>query len=112
MSRPLRAALAATLLGLTTLSSFAADAATPRVDARQARQERRIDQGIASGEITKKEAARLETQQARIDAAEDRAKADGKVSAKERARLEARQDRASRNIRHQKHDAQDKPRAQ
>lgn len=112
MSRPLRAALAATLLGLTTLSSFAADTATPRVDARQARQERRIDQGIASGELTKKEAARLEAQQARIDAAENRAKADGKVTAKERAQLEARQDRASRQIRHQKHDAQDKPRAQ
>jgi hypothetical protein len=107
MSRPLRAALAATLLSLTTLSSFAAgEPATTRVDARQARQEHRIDQGIASGELTKKEAARLNAQQARIDTAENRAQADGKVSAKERARLEARQDRASRQIRHQKHDAQ------
>ena len=32
--------------------------------------------------------------------------ADGKVTAKERGRLHRMQDRASRNIHHQKHDAQ------
>ena len=35
-------------------------AATPRLDQRQANQEKRIEQGVASGQLTEKEAARME----------------------------------------------------
>lgn len=103
------AALAA--VAVTTLaagSAFAANGATPGVDQRQANQERRIDQGIASGELTKREARRLDAQQDRIDRAENRAKADGQVTKAERARLAQRQQNASRDIARQKHDAQER----
>jgi hypothetical protein len=85
-----------------------AQANTPGIDQRQANQEQRIDQGIASGQLTEREAARLDRQQDRIDNMENKAKADGVVSKKERARLHNAQDRASRNIARQKHDAQGK----
>ncbi len=48
----------------------------------------------------------MQNQQARIAASEAQAKSDGKVTAKERARLNHQQNKASRNIRHNKHDAQ------
>lgn len=85
-----------------------ADPATPRVDQRQAHQERRIGQGVASGELTEREARRLQRQQGVIAKAEDHAKADGSVSRDERRRLHHMQDHASRAIYRQKHDAQRK----
>jgi hypothetical protein len=81
-------------------------AATPGVDQRQANQEKRIDQGIASGQLTKRETRRLEREQGAINRAEDKAKADGVVTAQERHRLHHAQNKASRDIRRQKHDAQ------
>ncbi|MFO0775051.1 MAG: hypothetical protein U0172_10360 [Nitrospiraceae bacterium] len=99
--------LSLTLSGLVLSSSFAfAQANTPVIDQRQANQEQRIDQGIASGQLNQREARRLDKQQDHIDNMENRAKADGKVTKRERARLHAAQDRASRNIHKQKHDAQ------
>lgn len=84
-------------------------AATPGIDQRQTNQEKRIDQGIASGQLTKPEERRLERQQDRIDRAENRAKADGVVTKQERQRLHAAQDAASHRIAKQKHDRQHKP---
>jgi hypothetical protein len=103
--------LAIALLLAVTGAAFAQAApadptATPRIDQREARQQKRIDQGVASGQLTPKETARLEAQQGRIQAAEVKAKSDGVVTAKERASLTKRQNKASRNIRRQKHDAQ------
>ena len=81
---------------------------TPVIDARQENQDDRIDQGEASGELTRREAARLEAQQERIEDKEDRAKADGVVTRRERASLKRSENRASRNIAKQKHDRQDR----
>lgn len=80
--------------------------ATPRIDKREAVQQKRIAQGVNSGQLTGHEAARLEKEQGHIQAAEARAKSDGKVTARERRHLTRMQDRASRDIRRQKHDAQ------
>ena len=81
---------------------------TPVIDARQDNQDDRIDQGEASGELTKREANRLEAQQERIEDKEDRANADGVVTKRERASLKRSENRASRNIAKQKHDGQDR----
>lgn len=97
-------ALGATL-AIASFGAFA-QAATPGIDQRQANQEKRIDQGIASGELNKRETKRLEKEQVVINKAEDKAKADGTVTKKERVRLHKMQNHASRDIRHQKHDAQ------
>jgi hypothetical protein len=83
-----------------------AQANTPGVDQRQANQERRIDQGVASGSLTQREANRLERGQERVDRMENRAKSDGVVTARERARLHQAQDVQSRRIYTQKHDRQ------
>lgn len=94
------------VLMLTTLAANAGNQ-TPRADAREARQDARIVQGVASGELTTREAVKLEARQAHIENVEDRAKADGKVTAAERIKLERKQDRSSRAIHRQKHDGQD-----
>lgn len=83
-----------------------AQTATPGVDARQERQQQRIDQGAASGELNQREAGRLERQQDRIQGVEDKAKADGVVTNQERRQLNRAQNRASRHIAKEKHDRQ------
>jgi hypothetical protein len=92
---------------ITLLPALAfAQANTPRVDQRQANQERRIEQGLASGSLTQREANRLEHGQQRIDRLEQRAKADGVVTRQERARLHHAQEVQGRRIAMQKHDRQ------
>ena len=81
-------------------------AATPGVDQRQVNQQQRIDQGVASGQLTGKEAAKLEKGQAQVEKKEAKAKADGKVTAKEREKLKKAQDKQSKKINQQKHDKQ------
>ncbi len=102
--------LAAATLAFAAAGAFAqaasAPAAMPRIDQRQANQEKRIDQGIATGELNKRETRRLQKEQNVIDRAENKAKADGTVTQAERRRLHKMQNHASRDIRHQKHDAQ------
>jgi opacity protein-like surface antigen len=85
-----------------------AEAETPVIDQRQANQEKRIDQGIASGQLNEREANRLNKQQEHINKIEDKAKADGVVTKGERARIDHAQDRASRHIAREKHDRQGK----
>lgn len=86
----------------------ASQTATPRVDARQANQEARIQQGVQSGALTNKEAAKLEKGQDKVQAMENKAKADGKVTPRERARLAKEQNKQSKKIAKQKHDKQRK----
>jgi hypothetical protein len=80
--------------------------ATPRIDARQANQEKRIQQGVASGQLTPREASRLEKGEARIEKAEARAKADGVVTGQERKHLLNMENRESQAIYKEKHDKQ------
>ena len=96
--------ISALLSGL--LLAGAASAATPNIDARQANQRARINQGVASGELTHREAARLRAQQAHIRRDERVAKSDGVVTRRERARLQNELNQADRNIAQQKHDWQ------
>lgn len=116
-SRSTTRLLAHGLVALAALGAFTAQAQTvtlgehqaARVDNRQDRQDTRIDQGVASGELTRPEQARMEVQQARIGRMENRIEADGKVTGKEALRLERKQDQASRSIARNKHDRQDRP---
>lgn len=99
-------------LGLASAAAFAQAASaptTPRVDQRQANQEKRIEQGVASGQLTARETLRLEREQKRIAVAEQKAKADGTVTPAERKKIHVMQDQASRDIHRQKHDRQHKP---
>jgi uncharacterized membrane protein YebE (DUF533 family) len=96
----------AAALAVLALPAFAQTASTPRIDQRQANQEKRIEAGEKSGQLNQREAARLEKGQARVQKMEDKAVADGKVTARERARIEKAQNRESRRIYREKHDKQ------
>ena len=98
--------IAAALTVMATVPAFAQSNETPRIDAREARQQQRIDQGVASGELTPRETARLERGQAHVQTMEANAKADGVVTPQERGRITHAQNVQSRRIHRQKHDAQ------
>ena len=75
------------------------------VDQRHARQGARIEQGVASGRLTRGEAARDYRQQNRIAVDEYRMRANhgGHLTAAERGRLQYRENRASNRIYRTKH---------
>ena len=99
-------ALLVSLIAAAAAVPVYAQTDTPKVDARQERQQQRIDQGVASGELNQREAARLEQEQGRIATHEEKAKADGVVTKEERRKLNREQNRASRHIAKEKHDRQ------
>ena len=78
------------------------------IDKREYREQKRINQGIRSGELTRREAGRLEAGLAKIKTDERFAKADGNLSYRERERLNRELNRESRAIHRQKHDGQDR----
>jgi hypothetical protein len=97
--------LAATLLVASTTVASAHDYGygTSGIDARRAWEQRRINYGLRSGQLTWREYRYLEREQARIGRDERRAKADGYVSPSERYRLNRELDQASRDIHRLKH---------
>ena len=97
--------LTVAVLGALSLPAFAQYPAAPQIDQRQDRQERRIEQGVRSGELTPREAARLERGQARIRQMERQALADGHISRRERAAINREQDRQNQLIARLKHNA-------
>lgn len=68
------------------------------IEQRERSQQGRIGQGIRSGEITPREAARLEREQWRTERMERRFRADGRFTCGERARIHRRLDRSSHHI--------------
>lgn len=97
--------LFASLLALSLLPALAATGGQS-IDARQARQQQRIEAGIASGALTRAETARLGRKSDRLAAREARMRADGRLSRAERLRLQHGLDRQSKRIKRQKHDRQ------
>ncbi len=99
-------------IAIASIGAFAQAASAPqmpRVEKREAKQDTRIQNGVASGQLTPKETYRLEKEQAAINKAETKAEADGKVTKHERKRLAKMQNKASKDIYKQKHDAQTAP---
>ncbi len=95
--------LVASAIAAISISSFA-QTATPNIDQRQANQQARIDQGKATGALSKREAARMEAGQAKVAGMKQAAKADGKVTRAERKAIQKEQNKQSRRIKTQKHD--------
>lgn len=82
---------------------FAGPTDDPVIQGRENRQEKRIEQGVKSGELTPKEAGKLEAEQAKIKQDEAEMKSDGKLTREERRKLHREQSRASRDIHRKKH---------
>lgn len=93
-------------LAAQQVAPAASGTSTPRIERQEHRQQRRIRQGVRSGELTPRETRRVEREQAKIRRDEARAKSDGTVTPQERRRLNRELNRSSRDIYRQKHDAQ------
>jgi hypothetical protein len=79
---------------------------TERIDRRQAAQERRIERGIQTGQLNRREAARLREGQRHIQRLENRALADGRINRWEARQIELAQDRQDALIYRERHDQQ------
>lgn len=75
-----------------------ANTSMAQVNKRQAKQNARVNQGRASGEITAKEAAQIQHKQNEVQAMENAARSDGKVTKAERKAINHEQNEASRQI--------------
>jgi hypothetical protein len=86
---------------------LAAPAFAQSVGARQVAQKERIRQGVQSGELTVREAARLRARQAQVNRQIRKDRLDGNgFTAAERAKAHAKLNNRSGAIYSQKHDAQ------
>lgn len=72
--------------------------------------DRRIDQGVRSGELTRHEATRLRQELRSVRRDEARMRADGRLNRRERERLDRQLDRLGRDIFREKHDDQQRRR--
>ncbi|MFC4262851.1 hypothetical protein ACFOWM_08185 [Ferruginibacter yonginensis] len=100
--------LAVTIFSAATTASFAQTvAARPATSLRT--DNKRIRQGVKSGELTKAETVRLKSQQAAVYQEQKAYKADGVVTPAERKDLRQDKRKLSRNIKRQKNDAQTQP---
>jgi hypothetical protein len=107
MKKPLFSLLAAVTL-FATSHVASAQTRTPGINTRQANERARIRQGVASGELTRPEAARLKAREADIRQDKRAAKADGVVTHDERQDIRKDERQTSRAIYRQKHDAQER----
>ena len=73
---------------------------------RNINEQRRIAQGVQSGQITNREASRLARSEARIFGQEARAGADGRIDRNEQRQIQDTQHHQSQTIHHQRHDGQ------
>lgn len=77
------------------------------IEARQRRQQRRIAQGVRSGQLTPAETAKLEKREAGIERREQRMRASGgKFTKGERKAIQKQLNNESKQIYKEKHDAQ------
>jgi hypothetical protein len=81
---------------------------TRGINRRQEHQQRRIGQGIRSGELTARETLRLERNAREIRQDEREARSDGVVTARERAGLQRDLNQESRMIYRAKHNEKDR----
>jgi hypothetical protein len=97
--------VAGLLAGAVSLGSLPAVAGPydSNINQQEWAQERRIHQGLNSGQLSPGEFRRLENQQARIRATEAQMRADGRLTRGEKTQLAQMQERASRNIYRYKH---------
>jgi hypothetical protein len=88
---------------LAFTSTIQAQTRTPEINNRQQRQQRRINQGVRSGQLTKNEAHHLRADERKIRTDKRMAKADGKVTSAERKHLRREENQTSRAIYRKKH---------
>ena len=98
--------------GLAQESTESTTKAKPKgpIRQRQKNQQKRIGEGIESGQITPREGAKLEKKEAELNREIRRDRKDGKgLTPRERRKINKQQDKLSREIYKEKHDEQKVP---
>ncbi len=107
LTKRLALIVAGTLISGAAL--MAQETVTPKreaqVEGRAARQQKRIAQGVKSGQLTPKETVHLEKRQGKLNKDIAKAEADGKITKKEQTKLNKEEDKNSKKIFHKKHNA-------
>jgi hypothetical protein len=92
------------LVGMIAITSMAkAQTRTPVINHREHNQERRINQGVRSGQLTRKETKNVRGDERSIRAQKQADKASGKVTAADRTQLRHEENKTSRTIYRDKH---------
>lgn len=106
----MKVSMTLTMVTAIVLAVTSANAGTrdPGVNARQDNQRSRIQQGVRSGELTRRETRRVADTQRDIRQLERAYQSDGTLTGAERRDLHHEQNQASRQIHRQKHDDQDR----
>ena len=94
------------LAGAFVLALSTTTLAAPSIHERMEHMEVRIERGIKSGDLTRREAERLREEMREIKAREHRMREDGRLSDRERAKLHADLDRLDKHITREKRDDQ------
>jgi len=89
------------------LAALALPASAQTIHQRKVNQQRRIGNGVKSGQLTPKETSHLEHREAHLNRETRRMRAanGGKLTPQEKARVTRQQNHISRSIYRQKHDA-------
>ncbi|KTQ82349.1 MULTISPECIES: hypothetical protein [Aureimonas] len=97
----MKKSLIVAIAGLLVATAVPASAQSYHSDARQYRQQERIERGYRHGRISPREAARLERQQRRIERVERRARYynNGRIDPRSAHKIKRMQDRANHAIR-------------
>jgi len=91
-------------LGIVTSSFLCLNTALAgQITDRQINQQKKIHQGVVSGELTAREAAVLEREQRHLQRYKQEIWSDGELSPGEKARMHNQQDKASTHIYKKKH---------
>lgn len=96
--------LAVLLSSLFATAAFAQTAATEVQ--RDVNQQQRIENGLKSGQLTTREAAKLEREEKSVNRAEAKALKDGTLTQAEKDRVQSMQNKVSKDIHAEKTDAQ------
>ena len=101
----------ALLAGLMNPAAFAQDGTQEKsksvIKNREVRQQKRIDKGVANGQLTDKEARRLEAQEKALKGEVRRDREDGgKLTVQEKAKITRQQNKLNRRIAKQANDKQ------
>ena len=104
MKRVIISILTSALLTGTATMSFADE----KIKDRKQNQQKRIAQGVKSGQLTPHETARIEHNESKInkEVRQDRKANGGNLTNKEKAKVNRQQNRVSKEIYNQKHDGQ------
>ncbi len=104
-----RLALVLAAMMLSGAAITAQETTTPKreaqVERRANHQQKRIAQGVKSGQLTPKETAHLENREAKLNQDISKAEADGKITKKEQAKLNTEENKDSKKIFRKKHNA-------